>query len=93
MTSEYIINGDIANKICVVLVNIGENRLANKLCSRPHTSSKEPPEKEVLDLLKKKVAWGKEIDRNHLFDYHNIEKMIEEAELRIESLRTKERTP
>jgi hypothetical protein len=46
------------------------------------------PEKEVLDLLKKKIAWGKKIDKNHLFDYHNIEQMIEEAEQRVESLRT-----
>ena len=50
--------------------------------SRPHT-----PAPGVLDLLKKKVAWGKEIDRNHLFSYENIEEMIEEAEQRVASLR------
>jgi len=43
--------------------------------------------KESLELLKKKVAWGKEIDRNHLFSYNNIEEMIQEAEQRTESLR------
>lgn len=34
---EYIIDEDIANKVCFALVTCGENRLANKLCSRPHT--------------------------------------------------------
>lgn len=31
---QYTITEDIANKVCAVLVNAGENRLANKLCSR-----------------------------------------------------------
>ena len=35
-----------------------------------------------LELLKKKVAWGEEVDGNHLFDYHAIGQMIKEAEER-----------
>jgi hypothetical protein len=35
-----------------------------------------------LEYLKRKIACGKEIDRNHLFDYNNIGEMIEEAERR-----------
>jgi hypothetical protein len=41
-----------------------------------------PTIENALSLLKKKVAWGKEIDRNHLFSYDNIGEMIEEAERR-----------
>jgi hypothetical protein len=47
-------------------------------------------ESDAIELLKKKVAWGKEIDKNHLFDYHAIGKMIEEAEQRIESFNNPE---
>ena len=36
----------------------------------------------AIELLKRKVEWGMEIDRNHLFDYGNIRDMIAEAEQR-----------
>lgn len=36
----------------------------------------------ATELLKRKVAWGKEIDGNHLFSYENFGEMIEEAESR-----------
>ena len=49
MMNEYIIDEDIANKICIVLVNYGENRLANKLCSRLAPSSA-PLAKENLTV-------------------------------------------
>lgn len=39
-----------------------------------------------LELLKRKVAWGKEVDRNHLFSYDNISDMIDEAEQRAATL-------
>lgn len=39
MTTEYIISEELANKVCAILVNYGENSFANKLCSRPAPSS------------------------------------------------------
>ena len=35
MTTEFIISEEFATKVCAILVNHGENRIANKLCSRP----------------------------------------------------------
>lgn len=52
MTNEYIIDEDIANKICTVLVNCGENRLANKLCSRPAHASSRRIEQAIKELEK-----------------------------------------
>lgn len=37
---------------------------------------------KTLILLKRKIAWGKEVNPNQLFDYGCFERMIEEAEER-----------
>ena len=50
--------------------------------TRAHPAA--PASPDVLELLKKKIKWGKEIDKNHLFDYHAIGGLIKEAEERIE---------
>lgn len=42
MTTEYIISEELANKVCAILVNYGENSFANKLCSRPASTAPTP---------------------------------------------------
>lgn len=63
MTTEYIISEELANKVCAILINYGENRVANKLCSRPATPA---PKFNSTDLiLLAHDEWKRREERKH----------------------------
>lgn len=57
MTTEYIISEELATKVCAILINYGENRVANKLCSRPAPSRNIDVSKCFEDIVYSSTPW------------------------------------
>ena len=59
--NQYIIDEHLVNKICKILVDNGENNLANKLCSCPHA-----PQSERDKVLEELLIWVRQ--NNHVYE-------------------------
>ena len=75
---EYIITAELLVKLKDAPLQEQADEIAEIVRQRRYTDKHQ----QVLNSLKRHVAWLKEMSRNQLFDAHMIEKMIEEAELR-----------